>query len=147
MALEVGKNRMEAIGEVQETADLITWYCDQMAEHAGFDRTLPDDPLSGWRSHNRTVLKPHGVWGVVAPFNFPFALAGGPIGAALVAGNTVVFKTATDTAWSGRLLMDVFDAAGLPPGVLNLVCGSGAEVGCGADAASGAGWRHLHRLA
>ena len=129
VALEVGKNRMEAIGEVQETADLITWYCDQMAEHAGFDRTLPDDPLNGWRSHNRTLLKPYGVWAVVAPFNFPFALAGGPIGAALVAGNTVVFKTASDTAWSGRLLMDVFDAAGLPPGVLNLVCGSGAEVG------------------
>ncbi len=129
VALEVGKNRMEAIGEVQETADLITWYCDQMAEHAGFDRVLPADPLSGWRSHNRTVLKPHGVWAVIAPFNFPFALAGGPIGAALVAGNTVVFKTASDTAWSGRLLMDVFEAAGLPSGVLNLVSGSGAEVG------------------
>ncbi len=129
VALEVGKNRMEAIGEVQETADLIRWYCDQMAEHEGFDRTLSDDPLSGWRSHNRTRLKPYGVWAVIAPFNFPFALAGGPIGAALVAGNTVVFKTASDTAWSGRLLMDVFDAAGLPPGVLNLVSGSGAEVG------------------
>jgi len=129
VALEVGKNRMEAIGEVQETADLISWYCDQMAENEGFDRTLPDDPLSGWRSHNRTLLKPYGVWAVIAPFNFPFALAGGPIGAALVAGNTVVFKTASDTAWSGRLLMDVFDAAGLPPGVLNLVSGSGAEVG------------------
>jgi 1-pyrroline-5-carboxylate dehydrogenase len=129
VALEVGKNRMEAIGEVQETADLITWYCDQMVQHAGFDRTLPDDPLSGWRSHNRTLLKPHGVWAVIAPFNFPFALAGGPIGAALVAGNTVVFKTASDTAWSGRLLMDVFLAAGLPPGVLNLVSGSSAEVG------------------
>jgi len=129
LALEVGKNRMEAIGEVQETADLITWYCDQMAEHTGFDRALPDDPLSGWRSHNRTVLKPYGVWAVIAPFNFPFALAGGPIGAALVAGNTVVFKTASDTAWSGRLLTDVFEAAGLPPGVLNLVSGSGDEVG------------------
>ena len=129
VALEVGKNRMEAIGEVQETADLIRWYCDQMEEHAGFDRTLPDDPLPGWRSHNRTVLKAHGVWAVIAPFNFPFALAGGPIAAALVAGNTVVFKTASATAWSGRLLMDAFDAAELPPGVLNLVCGDGAEVG------------------
>jgi acyl-CoA reductase-like NAD-dependent aldehyde dehydrogenase len=129
VALEVGKNRMEAIGEVQETADLITWYCDQMAQHDGFDRTLPDDPLSAWRSHNRTLLKPYGVWAVIAPFNFPFALAGGPIGAALVAGNTVVFKTASDTAWSGRLLMDVFEAAGLPPGVLNLVSGAGSEVG------------------
>jgi len=129
LALEVGKNRMESLGEVQETADLVTWYCDQMEANAGFDRRLPDDPLTGWRSHNRTVLRPHGVWAVIAPFNFPFALAGGPIGAALVAGNTVVFKTASDTAWSGRLLMDVFAAAGLPPGVLNLVSGSGAEVG------------------
>ena len=129
LALEVGKNRMEAIGEVQETADLISWYCDQMADNAGFDRRLPDDPLTGWRSHNRTVLKPHGVWAVIAPFNFPFALAGGPIGAALVAGNTVVFKTASDTAWSGRLLMDVFQAAGLPAGVVNLVSGPGGELG------------------
>ena len=129
VSLEVGKTRMEAIGEVQETADLISWYCDQMAENAGFDRALPDDPLSGWRSHNRTVLKPHGVWAVIAPFNFPFALAGGPVAAALVTGNTVVFKTASSTAWSGRLLMDVFETAGLPPGVLNLVSGAGAEVG------------------
>ena len=129
VALEVGKNRMEAIGEVQETADLIRWYCERMAEQAGFDRVLPDDPLSGWRSRNRSVLKPYGVWAVVAPFNFPFALAGGPIAAALVTGNTVVFKTASDTAWSGCLLMAVFEAAGLPPGVLNLVSGSGAEVG------------------
>jgi len=129
VALEVGKNRMEAIGEVQETADLISWYCDQMADNAGFDRRLPDDPLAGWHSHNRTVLKPHGVWAVIAPFNFPFALAGGPIGAALVAGNTVVFKTASDTAWSGRMLMDIFEAAGLPAGVVNLVSGAGGEVG------------------
>jgi acyl-CoA reductase-like NAD-dependent aldehyde dehydrogenase len=129
VALEVGKNRMEALGEVQETADLIAWYCDQMDANAGFDRELPNDPLPGYTSRNRTLLKPHGVWAVIAPFNFPFALAGGPLGAALVAGNTVVFKTASDTAWSGRLLMDVLIDAGLPPGVVNLVSGAGAEVG------------------
>ena len=82
------------------------------------------------------MLKPYGVWAVIAPFNFPFALAGGPIGAALVAGNTVVFKIASDTAWSGRLLMDVFDDAGLPPGVLNLVSGAGARGRRGADAST-----------
>jgi acyl-CoA reductase-like NAD-dependent aldehyde dehydrogenase len=129
LALEVGKNRMEALGEVQETADLITWYCDQMQANDGFDRLLPDDPLPGFVSRNRTRLKPYGVWAVVAPFNFPFALAGGPAAAALVAGNTVVFKTASATAFSGRLLMDAFDAAGLPPGVVNLVCGAGDEIG------------------
>jgi acyl-CoA reductase-like NAD-dependent aldehyde dehydrogenase len=129
LALEVGKNRMEALGEVQETADLITWYCGQMEANDGFDRVLPDDPLPKFHSHNRTRLKPYGVWAVVAPFNFPFALAGGPAAAALVAGNTVVFKTASATAFSGRLLMDAFSAAGLPPGVVNLVCGTGDELG------------------
>jgi 1-pyrroline-5-carboxylate dehydrogenase len=74
-------------------------------------------------------LKPHGVWAVIAPFNFPFALAGGPIGAALVAGNTVVFKVASDTAWSGLLLMQVLHDAGLPASVVNYVTGPGSETG------------------
>jgi len=129
VALEVGKNRMESLGEVQETADLITWYCDQMEANDGFVRDLPNDPLPGFVSRNRTVLKPYGAWAVIAPFNFPFALAGGPIGAALVAGNTVVFKVASDTALSGWLLLEALRDAGLPDGVVNYVSGSGGEVG------------------
>ncbi len=129
VAVEVGKNRMEALGEVQETADLITWYADRLEEADGFDRRLPDDPLAGWASHNRTVLKPYGVWAVVAPFNFPVALAGGPVGAALAAGNTVVFKVASCTALSGWLLLECLRDAGLPDGVINLVSGSGGEAG------------------
>jgi len=129
VALEVGKNRMESLGEVQETADLFSWYCDQMEANDGFDRVLPNDPLTGFVSRNRTVLRPYGAWAVIAPFNFPFALAGGPIGAALVAGNTVVFKTATDTTWSGWLLLEALRDAGLPPGVVNYVSGAGSEVG------------------
>jgi 1-pyrroline-5-carboxylate dehydrogenase len=129
VALEVGKNRMESLGEVQETADLIRWYCDQMQANEGFERALPDDPLAGFVSRNRTVLKPYGAWAVIAPFNFPFALAGGPIGAALAAGNTVVFKVASDTAWSGALLLGALRDAGLPDGVVNYVTGAGAEVG------------------
>ena len=129
LALEVGKNRMEALGEVQETADLVRWYCGQMQAHDGFERGLPDDPLPGFRSRNRTRLRPYGAWAVIAPFNFPVALAGGPIAAALVAGNTVVFKVASDTAWSGVLLMQAFHDAGLPDGVLNHVIGPGGELG------------------
>ncbi len=129
VALEVGKNRMEALGEVQETAELIAWYCDQMQDNDGFDKQLPNDPLAGFTSRNRTVLKPHGVWAVIAPFNFPFALAGGPIGAALAAGNTVVFKVASDTAWSGWLLLEAFRDAGLPAGVVNYLTGPGGTVG------------------
>ncbi|HRN75851.1 aldehyde dehydrogenase family protein [Ottowia sp.] len=123
VALEVGKNRMESIGEVQETADLIDWYCEQMEAHDGFDRVLPDDPLPNFRSHNRTVLRPYGAWAVIAPFNFPFALAGGPLGPALVAGNTAVFKGSPETSLSGWLLLECLRDAGLPPGVINFVTG------------------------
>ncbi len=128
LALEVGKNRMEALGEVQETADLIDWYAGQMQAHDGFDRVLADDPLAGFKSHNRSVLRPYGVWGVIAPFNFPFALAGGPLGPALIAGNTAVFKVSPQTSLSGWLLLECLRDAGLPPGVINLVTG-GDETG------------------
>ncbi len=129
MAVEVGKNRMEALGEVQETADLFRWYCDQFEQNDGFRRELPNDPLAGFVSRNRTVLRPYGAWVVIAPFNFPFALAGGPIGAALVAGNTVVFKVASATSLCGQLLMQALLDAGVPPGVANLVSGAGGEIG------------------
>jgi 1-pyrroline-5-carboxylate dehydrogenase len=66
---------------------------------------------------------------VIAPFNFPLALAGGPAAAALVTGNTVVVKSASDTPWSGRLLADCVRDAGLPPGVFNWLAGPGAAVG------------------
>jgi 1-pyrroline-5-carboxylate dehydrogenase len=129
LALEVGKNRMEALGEAQETADLIYWYCDQMQANDGYLRPMRADPLPGFASENQSVLKPYGVWLVVAPFNFPLALAGGPVGAALVAGNTVVFKASSSTPWSGRLLALALRDAGLPPGAFNYVTGSGSTLG------------------
>ncbi len=129
LALEVGKNRMEALGEAQETADLIAYYCDRMEANDGYVRPMARDPLPGFVSENASVLKPHGVWLVIAPFNFPLALAGGPAGAALVAGNTVVVKAATATPWSGRLLALALRDAGVPSGVVNFVTGPGTAVG------------------
>jgi acyl-CoA reductase-like NAD-dependent aldehyde dehydrogenase len=129
VAQEVGKNRMEALGEVQETADFFNLYADDFVRHNGFDRPLPDDPLPDFRSRNRSVMKPYGVWVIIAPFNFPFALAGGPVAAALITGNTVVFKCASDTPWSGRLLADCVRDAGIPQGVFNYLNGSGSIVG------------------
>ncbi|HEU0202259.1 MAG TPA: aldehyde dehydrogenase family protein [Burkholderiaceae bacterium] len=129
VALEVGKNRMEALGEVQETADLFAWYAAQTEANGGFERVLADDPLAGFKSRNRSVLRPYGVWGVIAPFNFPFALAGGAVAAALVTGNTAVFKTASDTALSGWLLLEALCDAGLPTGAVNYVTGKGDAVG------------------
>lgn len=129
LTLEVGKNRMEALGETQETVDFFHHYADDFERHAGYENELPNDPLEGMVSRNRSVMRPHGVWVVIAPFNFPFALAGGPVAAALVTGNTVVCKAASDTPWSGRLLADCIRDAGLPPGVFNYVSGPGREVG------------------
>jgi len=129
LTLEVGKNRMEALGETQETADFFYAYCDDFERQHGFDRALPNDPLSSHVSHNRSVLKPYGVWVVITPFNFPLALAGGPVAAALITGNTVVLKGATATPWAGRLLADCIRDAGFPPGVFNYLSGSGGEVG------------------
>jgi 1-pyrroline-5-carboxylate dehydrogenase len=129
VALEVGKNRMEALGEVQETAEFFRYYCDEYERQRNFDHALPEDPLKGYRSRNRSVMKPYGTWIVIAPFNFPFALAGGPAAAALVTGNTVVLKGATDTPWAGRLLADCLRDAGVPAGVFNYVLGTGRQVG------------------
>jgi 1-pyrroline-5-carboxylate dehydrogenase len=129
LALEVGKNRMEALGETQETADFFSGYAREYERNGFFDHALPDDPLAGFRSHNRSILKPYGVWVVITPFNFPLALAGGPVAAALVTGNTVVLKGASDTPWSGRLLADCIRDAGFPPGVFNYVTGPGRVVG------------------
>ena len=129
LALEVGKNRMESLGEAQETADFFWGYAADFERNNGYHHALPDDPLEGWASHNRSVLKPHGVWAVIAPFNYPLALAGGPTAAALVTGNTVVLKGASDTPWAGRLLAECIRDAGFPPGVFNYVIGSGSVVG------------------
>jgi acyl-CoA reductase-like NAD-dependent aldehyde dehydrogenase len=129
LALEVGKNRMEALGEAQETVDFFRHYADDFERHAGYEHALPNDPLERVVSRNRSVMRPYGTWVVIAPFNFPLALAGGPVAAALVTGNTVVVKGSSDTPWAGRLLADCVRDAGLPPGVFQYLSGPGREVG------------------
>jgi len=129
MALEVGKNRMESLGDVQETADLMYFSALMMEQNKGFIKPMGKDPLVGYDSTNVSVLRPYGVWLIVSPFNFPFALTGGPTGAALVAGNTVVIKPATDTAWIVRLYAECLRDAGFPEGVINFVTGPGSTLG------------------
>jgi acyl-CoA reductase-like NAD-dependent aldehyde dehydrogenase len=128
LTLEVGKNRMEALGEAQEAADFFQTYCEDFERAGAFEHALPDDPLKNYASHNRSVLKPYGAWVVITPFNFPLALAAGPVAAALITGNTVVLKGATATPWAGRLLADCIRDADLPPGVFNYLSGSSAAI-------------------
>jgi 1-pyrroline-5-carboxylate dehydrogenase len=126
MGMEVGKNRLEAMGDVQETADLMTYYCDQVESHDGYEKPMARLSES---EDNRDVLRPYGVWAIVSPFNFPMALAGGPSSGALLGGNTVVFKPATDTPLTGWELTRCYRDAGLPDGVFNYVTGPGSAVG------------------
>ncbi len=125
-ALEVGKNQLEALGEVEEAADLIRYYCHQMEDHDGF--AVPMQQLSD-EEHNRSVLRPYGVWVVISPFNFPSALSAGPAGGALVAGNTVVLKPSEQGFLMALKLYDVFMDAGVPPGAFHVLTGLGETVG------------------
>jgi 1-pyrroline-5-carboxylate dehydrogenase len=125
LVLEAGKNRTEAIAEVSEAADLLLYYSEQMEKQQGYEVPLVTDG----NEHTCSALKPYGVWAVISPFNFPFALAAGMAAGALIAGNTVVFKPATDTPWSGLSLYEILKEAGLPDGAFNFVTGSGKDLG------------------
>ncbi|MDZ7343033.1 MAG: aldehyde dehydrogenase family protein, partial [candidate division KSB1 bacterium] len=120
MSLEAGKNRFEAMGDVEESADLIDYYCQQIMEAKGF--SMPLGKLSP-HEDTRSVLRPYGVWAVIAPFNFPLALSTGMSAGALVAGNTVVFKPSKDTPWIGYRLAEIYHKAGLPAGAFNFIAG------------------------
>jgi 1-pyrroline-5-carboxylate dehydrogenase len=120
---EVGKVRTESIAEVEEAIDLIETYCRQVEAAEGFETPLgqlsPDE-------RNLDVLRPYGVFAVIAPFNFPFALGFGMAAAALAAGNAVVLKPPEEAPRSGGAVARLLEEAGLPEGVISLVHGGPA---------------------
>ncbi|HEY7660164.1 MAG TPA: aldehyde dehydrogenase family protein [Actinomycetota bacterium] len=126
MAMEVGKNRLEALGDVAESADLIRWNANEVERNDGFHT-----PMTGLGTPGDyyDVLRPYGVWAVISPFNFPMALAAGPTSGALVAGNTVVFKPAHMGVFTGLKLYEIYRAAGVPAGVFHYLSGPGSVVG------------------
>jgi 1-pyrroline-5-carboxylate dehydrogenase len=126
MSLEVGKSRLEAMGDAEESADLIDYYCAQVEEADGFVRPMGRvTPVE----RNTDLLRPYGVFACIAPFNFPLALSAGMSGAALAVGNTVVYKPAEDTPFTGLRLYEIYRDAGLPAGVFNLLVGHRDEIG------------------
>jgi 1-pyrroline-5-carboxylate dehydrogenase len=125
LGFEVGKSRLEALGDVAETSEFLRYYAKQMEDHDGF--VIPLNALASNES-NVSVLRPYGVWAVISPFNFPLALAaGGSIGAMLT-GNTVVLKPSNRGALAALVFYRLMADAGLPDGVLNVVTG-GDDVG------------------
>jgi 1-pyrroline-5-carboxylate dehydrogenase len=127
MAFEVGKNRIEALGEVEESADLIRYYAQTMEENDGYEHPMGN--LGDTAVHTKSILRPHGVFAVVSPFNFPMALATGPSAAAMMAGNTVVIKPSSASPLSAQNMLQAYIDAGVPQGVVNLVMGPGETVG------------------
>jgi len=126
MSMEIGKTRFESLGDAEESADLIDYYADQVQEGNGFVR-----PLGQLAPNESTqdVLRPYGVFAVIAPFNFPMALATGMCSGALLAGNAVVFKPAEGALMTGAMLAKIFGESRLPQGTFNIVYGSGRTIG------------------
>lgn len=124
ITLEAGKNRMEAIAEVYEAIEAMRYYSEAIVREEGYARRMAtvapgEEPYS--------VARPYGVWGVISPFNFPLMLGNGMMHAAVLAGNTAVWKPSSDTPWTALEAYSLYEEAGLPPGVLNVVTGPGEE--------------------
>ena len=124
LSLEIGKNRFEAATEVEEALSLIDAYCDDVVAARGFDVHYP--PLGD--EENVSVLRPYGVWGILGPFNFPFALSAGPAAAALLMGNVVVVKPPEAAPLACLRLGALAREAGLPAGAFQVLNG-GPDVG------------------
>jgi alpha-ketoglutaric semialdehyde dehydrogenase len=121
---EEGKPLKDALGEVQRSVNIIEFMAGEARRLTG--ETLPSELP---KNFSYTVRRPLGVVGVITPWNFPVAIPAWKIAPALVCGNTIVFKPATLTPLSAMRLVHIFEQAGLPAGVLNLVMGSGKDVG------------------
>ena len=121
---EAGKNWDEADGDVCEAIDFLEYYGREMIR-LGKEQDLSAVPGEA----SALFYEPRGVVGVIAPWNFPIAISVGMVSAALVAGNTVVYKPSSESPITGSKVLELFEEAGLPRGVLNFLPGSGADVG------------------
>lgn len=126
MTVENGKNRTEAMADVDEAIDFLRFYAAELARHEGYQYDT-GEPIPG--EHCRNVLRPYGVFGVIAPFNFPLAILTGMTAGAIITGNTAVVKPAEATPAIAHEFLDILESAGLPDGVVNLVTGHGESTG------------------
>jgi aldehyde dehydrogenase (NAD+) len=121
---EEGKTLSESRGELQRAINVADFCAGESRRMNG--ETIPSELPSNFAY---TIRQPHGVVAIVTPWNFPIAIPVWKLAPALVAGNTVVFKPATNTPATAVRLVELFAEAGMPAGVLNLILGSGSEAG------------------
>ena len=123
---ENGKNRYEAIGDVDEAIDFVRYYSEEMERNNGYETPMKSAQPN---ERSKSVMKPYGVWGVIGPFNFPAAILVGMSTGAMITGNTIVVKPSSNAPIVACKIAEIFKQAGVPGGVLNLVIGSGSKVG------------------
>src|SRR5689334_11743226 len=124
MTREMGKVKAEAGGDVQEAID-ITYYMAGEGRRL-FGHTTPSELRDKW---NMSIRQPIGVVGAITPWNFPVAIPSWKLIPALVCGNTVVLKPATDTPALAERFVELLAESGIPNGVVNIVHGGGGTVG------------------
>ena len=124
MILETGKSWPEAEADTSEAIDFLEFYAHEMIRWSEIKGVIPFP-----NEVPRLDYLPLGVGAVIPPWNFPMAILTGMTTAAIVTGNTVLLKPASDSPAIGYLLVEIMKEAGLPPGVLNFIPGSGAEIG------------------
>jgi len=124
MVYEVGKNWVEADADLAEAVDFLGFYAREMLRYAS-EQPLVRIPTE----KNELRYVPLGVGVIIPPWNFPGAIMVGMTSSAIVAGNTVVLKPASDSPVIAAWFVDVLEEIGLPPGVVNFLPGSGADVG------------------
>ncbi len=121
---EVGKSFREANGEVRKTIEAMKQFSGEATRMTG--ETVPSHD-SGIFAY--TIREPLGVVGVIAPYNFPLGIGIWKIAPAIIAGNTVIFKPASNTSLISIKIMELFEQAGVPAGVINMVTGPGGVIG------------------
>ena len=121
---EVGKAWSEADGDIREAIDFCTFYAQQMRR---LGRPKLTQQVPGEESYHHYL--PRGVAFVIAPWNFPIAILCGMASAGVVTGNAVIMKPSEQSIVCGAMLMQVFEEAGVPPGVLNFLSGHGSVIG------------------
>ena len=124
LILEVGKSWPEADGDIAEGIDFLEYYGREMLRYA---QRRPLTPLPG--EDNEMHYIPMGVGVVIPPWNFPFAIMAGMTSAAIVTGNTAVLKPSSDSPVIAARFVELLESCGLPPGVVNLITGSGGAIG------------------
>ncbi|THF73632.1 L-glutamate gamma-semialdehyde dehydrogenase [Cohnella fermenti] len=127
MLLESGKNYAEADADTAEAIDFLEFYAREMIRLSRINETMPLTQAPGETGELRYI--PLGVGVVIPPWNFPLAICAGMTSAAVVSGNAVLLKPASATPVIAHKFAELMEEAGLPPGVINYVPGSGAEIG------------------